>query len=229
MSKGSIFTLEPKAADKNLVKAINNNLASNDLTSALSALGEAPKRILDYPLSVETLSALAEQLVKSQLAEPGPHAEGLAAILGKDDNLSSRLQAEIKQRLLRRLSRWQTGPSAARQLARDLHEGALADMVASEISANPDQLEALLGKKPYRDLTKELRDRAIIAKGELPADGLRRYDWIAVVDDINDASDKKKLAKGLLFGLRRYYELNSRETIIVDVDLAETDPDWEAK
>ena len=229
MSKGSIFTLEPKAADKNLVKAINSNLASNNLTSALSALGEAPNRILDYPLSAETLSALAGQLVKSQLADPGPHAVGLSGILGKDGNLSSRLQAEMKQRLLRRLSRWQTGPSAARQLARDLHEGALADMVASEISANPDQLEALLGKKPYRDLTKELRDRAVIAKGEFPADGLRRYDWIAVVDDINDASDKKKLAKGLLFGLRRYYELNARETIIVDVDLAETDPEWEAK
>lgn len=210
----SIFAEHPDRSDKSLLRALEKSLAGGDVSAALDLLGEAPARIDERPLAREALASLAKRLAEEQLANPSSHAQGLMLLRGPVGDLEERLRADLEQRLPRRLGRWQTGPGAARSLASDLHEAALADMAATMLVDKPGKLEKTLGQKRLDLLTKDLRRRRAI-KGKLE-DNLDRCDWIAIVDDIGDASNKSLLADGLDKGLRRYFEVVERGHIFPD-------------
>lgn len=210
----SIFAEHPDRSDKSLLRALEKSLAGGDVSASLDMLGEAPGLIYDRELSSVALTALAARLAEEQIESPSPHAKGLMSLSGAKGNLLERLQADLEQRLPRRLGRWQTGPGAARSLASDLHEAALADMVATTLTTKPDKLEKALGAKRTDSLAKDLRRRGAI-KGKL-SDNLDRCDWIAIIDDIGDASEKEQLADGLDQGLRRYFEVVERGRIFPD-------------
>lgn len=228
MASASIFSANPDRADKALVRAAVKSLEGGDVGTALDLLGEAPARIDERPLASEVLSNLAGRLANEQVDNPSDHAKGLLVIIGSNKNLAQRLEADLKQRLPRRLLLWQTGPGAARALAADMHEAALADMAASALDQNPEKLVKVIGKKRHEALLKELRSRGFLASRGKLEDNLERCDWIAIIDDINDASDKELLAESLYQGLRRYFELPERGQIVSKSYLSDYDPEWEA-
>lgn len=228
MASGSLFSESPTKADKALARAVERSLSGGDIGPALDALGEAPGLIYERDLARAALDKLADQLAAEQMASPSDQAAVLVAIAKKDPSLEKRLSFDIRQRLARRLRRWQTGPGAARQLACDIYEAALVDMVASQFMATPKKIETTLGQDNAAALGKEMRKRKILKGQATVADSLERWDWITIVDDLSGATDKRRFSDDLYQGIRRFYELPERERIVIDFDVAEEDPDWQA-